>query len=59
MTNVNTENIQDVDSQTCCICLEKMNDLNDTILLSCNHVLHKQCLFSYISTNYKNVLSLK
>ena len=38
----------------CCICLEEMNDLHDTILLSCNHILHKKCLFSYIATNYKN-----
>lgn len=38
----------------CCICLEEMNDLHETILLSCNHILHKKCLFSYIATNYKN-----
>ena len=38
----------------CCICLEEMDNFHDTILLSCNHILHKKCLFSYIATNYKN-----
>tara|TARA_Y100000389_G_scaffold204980_1_gene261539 strand:- start:565 stop:1026 length:462 start_codon:yes stop_codon:yes gene_type:complete len=44
---------KDLDNK-CCICLEEMNDLHDTILLSCNHILHKKCLFSYVATNYKN-----
>lgn len=46
--------VHSISENKCCICLEEMNDLHDTILLSCNHILHKKCLFSYIATNYKN-----
>jgi len=46
--------VHSISENKCCICLDEMNDLHDTILLSCNHILHKKCLFSYIATNYRN-----
>ena len=38
---------------TCCICLEVIGEYNNMITLSCNHILHKDCLNEYILNNFK------
>lgn len=37
----------------CCICL-CINSETDSIMLSCNHILHKDCLYEYMLNNYRN-----
>jgi hypothetical protein len=42
--------------ETCCICFDEINNENisQCIRLNCNHILHKECLYTYITENFKN-----
>lgn len=42
---------------SCSICLEPFKDDSEKIMLSCNHVLHNDCLYSYMLNNYKNKIT--
>jgi hypothetical protein len=37
---------------SCCICLESFENDSEKIMLSCNHVLHNDCLYNYMLNNY-------
>lgn len=37
---------------SCCICLESFENDSEKIMLSCNHVLHSDCLYNYMLNNY-------
>ena len=38
---------------SCCICLDSFMLNKNQIQLSCDHTLHKDCLYQYIENNFK------
>lgn len=44
----NTTNCNSNDNTDCCICLDKLEENNKSIVLECNHNFHKECILNWL-----------
>lgn len=49
-----SKNIEDL-MECCDVCSEEVNDINEVIILKCNHAYHKNCYFKWLNKNENNI----
>lgn len=49
------KNLEEFCEDGCFICIDKITDIKDTIVLKCNHIMHKNCYFKILNKKENNV----